>query len=152
MPNAILGSPIADSDPSTDESDRAERPRLQYSAVPKARINIVRELSVGLIVNADLPFSVFTNPYFEQFVWQLDPQVAGQVPWSRKSMSRHLNAVYHAKKSAVGQELSHALTKIHLGFDLWTSPNRYAIMAVQHTFSIGSERRRVCDVVNLSSI
>ena len=128
------GSPVADSDPSTDESDRAKRPRLHYSAVPKARINIVRQLSVGLIVNADLPFSVFTNPYFEQLVWQLDPQVAGQVPWSRQSMSRHLNDVYHAKKSAVGQELSHALTKIHLGFDLWTSPNRYAIMAVTAHF------------------
>ncbi|KAF1730602.1 hypothetical protein CRV24_008671 [Beauveria bassiana] len=65
------GSPVADSDPSTDESDRAKRPRLHYSAVPKARISIVRELSVGLIVDADLPFYVFTNPYFEQLVWQL---------------------------------------------------------------------------------
>ncbi|OAA62389.1 hypothetical protein LEL_10725 [Akanthomyces lecanii RCEF 1005] len=128
------GSPVADSDPSTDESDRAKRPRLHYSAVPKARIDIVRELSVGLIVNADLPFSVFTNPYFKQLAWQLDPHVAGQVPWSRQSMSRHLNDVYHAKKSIVGQELSHALTKIHLGFDLWTSPNRYAIMAVTAHF------------------
>lgn len=151
MPNAILvrddtrsdrqrahrvfeGSPIADSDPSTDEPDRAKRPRLHYSAVPKARINIVRELSVGLIVNADLPFSVFMNPYFEQLVWQLDPQIAGQVPWSRQSMSRHLNDVYHARKSVVGQELSHALTKIHLGFGLWTSPNRHAIMAVTAHF------------------
>ncbi|TQW01624.1 hypothetical protein IF2G_10859 [Cordyceps javanica] len=128
------GSPVADSDPSTDESDRAKRPRLHYSAVPKARINIVRELSVGLIVDADLPFSVFTNPYFEQLVWQLDPQIASQVPWSRQSMSRHLNDVYHDKKCVVEQELSHALTEIHLGFDLWTSPNRYAIMAVTAHF------------------
>ncbi|KAM3465172.1 hypothetical protein MY5147_009347, partial [Beauveria neobassiana] len=135
------GSPIADSDPSTDESDRAKRPRLHYSAVPKARINIVRELSVGLIVNADLPFSIFTNPYFEQLVWQLvwqlDPHIAGQVPWSRQSMSRHLNDVYHATKSVVEQEPSHVLTKIHLGFDLWTSPNRYAIMAVTAHLLIG---------------
>ncbi|KAM3508950.1 hypothetical protein MY11210_006525 [Beauveria gryllotalpidicola] len=54
------GSPVQDSDPSTDESERAKRPRLHYSAVPKARINIVRELSVGLIVNADLPFLLQT--------------------------------------------------------------------------------------------
>ncbi|KAM0738258.1 hypothetical protein ACQRIT_007450 [Beauveria bassiana] len=128
------GSPVADSDPSTDESERAKRPRLHYSAVPKAKINVVRELSVGLIVNADLPFSVFTNPYFEQLVRQLDPQVAGQVPWSRHSMSRQMNDVYHVKKSVVRQELSHALTKIHLGFDLWTSLNRHAIMAVTAHF------------------
>ncbi|KAM3561808.1 hypothetical protein ARSEF4850_003041 [Beauveria asiatica] len=128
------GSPVADRDPSTDESERAKRPRLHYSAMPKAKINVVRELSVRLIVNADLPFSVFTNPYFEQLVRQLDPQLAGQVPWSRHSMSRQMKDVYHVKKSVVRQELSHALTKIHLGFDLWTSPNRHAIMAVTAHF------------------
>ncbi|KAI5455827.1 hypothetical protein BGZ63DRAFT_475904, partial [Mariannaea sp. PMI_226] len=73
------GSPSVESDPSTDESDRVKRPRLHYSVIPRAKINVVREICVGLIVNADLPFSVFTNPYFEQLVWQLDPQVAGQV-------------------------------------------------------------------------
>jgi hypothetical protein len=77
------GSPTADSDPSTDESDQVKRPRLHYSAVPRAKVNVVRELSVGLAVTADLPFTIFTNLYFEQLVWQLDPQVAGQVPWSR---------------------------------------------------------------------
>ena len=94
----------------------------------------MRELSLGLIINADLPFSIFSDPYFEQLVWLLDPQVADQVPWSRQSMSRQLDEVYNSKKSVVRQELQDALTKIHLGFDLWTSPNRHAIMAVTAHF------------------
>lgn len=49
-------------------------------------------------------------------------------------MSRQLDEVYNSKKSLVRQELQDALTKIHLGFDLWTSPNRYAIMAVTAHF------------------
>lgn len=111
------GSPTVDSDPSTKESDRVKRPRLHYSVIPRAKINVVRELSVGLIVNADLPFSVFTNPYFKQLVWQLDPQVTGQVPWSRHSISRQLNDIYHSKKGIIRQDLRNALIKIHLGFD-----------------------------------
>ncbi|KAM3519811.1 hypothetical protein MY4038_009655 [Beauveria bassiana] len=106
------GSPVADSDPSTDESDRAKRPRLHYSAVPKARINIVRELSVGLIVDADCP--------------SLSSRIHTLSNSSGSSIPKLL--------SVVEQELSHALTKIHLGFDLWTSPNRYAIMAVTAHF------------------
>ena len=49
-------------------------------------------------------------------------------------MSRLLDDMYKSKKDQVKQELLDALTKIHLGFDLWTSPNRYAIMAVTARF------------------
>ncbi|KAK4074631.1 hypothetical protein Purlil1_12926 [Purpureocillium lilacinum] len=128
------GSSNSDSSTSTDEPDRAKRPRLQYSLVPRAKIKTIRELSLGLVINADLPFSVFTDPYFEQLVWQLDPRVADQIPWSRQSMSRQLDEVYKSKSSLVRQELRDALTKIHLSFDLWTSPNRYAVMAVTAHF------------------
>lgn len=131
------GSPNTDSSPSTDESDRCKRPRLHHSLIPRAKVNKVRELSLGLIINADLPFSIFTDPFFEQLIWQLDPQIAGQVPWSRHSMSRQLSDVFTSKKGLIKQELTCALTKIHLGFDLWTSPNRYAIMAITGHFLDG---------------
>ena len=95
---------------------------------------MVRELSVGLAVNADLSFTIFTNPYFEQLVRQLDPQVASPVPWSRHSMSRQMHEMYLSKKHIISQGLHDAIPKIHLGFDLWTSPNCYAIMAVTGHF------------------
>jgi hypothetical protein len=49
-------------------------------------------------------------------------------------MSRLLDDMYKTKKDRVKQELSDALSKIHLGFDLWTSPNRHAVMAVTAHF------------------
>uniref|UniRef100_A0A0D2YIA2 DUF659 domain-containing protein n=1 Tax=Fusarium oxysporum (strain Fo5176) TaxID=660025 RepID=A0A0D2YIA2_FUSOF len=42
--------------------------------------------------------------------------------------------MYKTKKDRVKQELSDALSKIHLRFDLWTSPNRHAVMAVMAHF------------------
>ncbi|KAJ3454567.1 hypothetical protein MRS44_013167 [Fusarium solani] len=127
-------SQSADIDPSTDDFDRPKRPRLQYSAVPRAKVKMIRELSLGLLINTDVPFSFFTDPFFEQLAWQLDPHLSGQVPWSRQSMSRLLDDMYKSKKDRVKQELLDALTKIHLGFDLWTSPNRHATMAVTAHF------------------
>ena len=127
-------SQSADTDPSTDDSDRHKRRRLQYSAVPRVKVKMIRELSLGLLINTDVPSSFFTDPFFEQLAWQLDPHLSGQVPWSRQSMSRLLDDIYKCKKDRVKQELLDALTKIHLGFDLWTSPNRHAIMAVTAHF------------------
>ncbi|KAJ3455461.1 hypothetical protein MRS44_016943 [Fusarium solani] len=124
----------ADTDPSTDDYDRPKRPRLQYSAVPRAKVKMIRELSLGLLINTDVPFSFFTDLFFKQLAWQLDPHLSGQVPWSRQSMSRLLDDMYKSKKDKVKQELLDALTKIHLGFDLRTSPNRHAIMAVTAHF------------------
>ncbi|KFA67601.1 hypothetical protein S40285_09719, partial [Stachybotrys chlorohalonatus IBT 40285] len=127
-------SQSANTDASTDDSDRVKRPCLHYSAVPRAKVKIVQELSLGLLINSNIPFSFFTDPFFEQLVWQLDPHLSGQIPWSRQSICRLLDDVYKSKRDQVKQELLDALTKIHLGFDLWTSPNRYAIMAVTAHF------------------
>jgi hypothetical protein len=49
-------------------------------------------------------------------------------------MGRLLDDTYKSKKDEIKQELSDALTKIHLGFDLWTSPNRHAVMAATAHF------------------
>ncbi|KAJ4177054.1 hypothetical protein NW767_015243 [Fusarium falciforme] len=85
---------------------------------------MIRELSLGLLINTDVPFSFFTDPFFEQLAWQLDPHLSGKahlsgkVPWSRQSMSRLLDDMYKSKKDRVKQELLDTFTKIHLGFEL----------------------------------
>ena len=44
-------------------------------------------------------------------------------------MSRLLDDMYKTK-----QEPSDSLSKVHLGFDLWTSPNRHVVLAVTARF------------------
>ncbi|KAF5704799.1 hypothetical protein FMUND_12357 [Fusarium mundagurra] len=66
----------ADIDPSTDETERPKRRRLQYSAVPRARVKMIRELSLGLLINTNVPFSFFSDIFFQQLVWQLDPHLS----------------------------------------------------------------------------
>ncbi|KAG6979747.1 hypothetical protein FOFC_17617 [Fusarium oxysporum] len=108
----------ADIDPSTDESEWPKRRRLQYSAVPRARVKMIRELSLGLLINTNVPFSFFSDTFFQQLVWQLDPHLYDQIPWSRQSMGRLLDDMYGSKNDEIKQELSDAFTRIHIGFDL----------------------------------
>ncbi|WKT53707.1 hypothetical protein QSH57_004291 [Fusarium oxysporum f. sp. vasinfectum] len=64
-------SQAADPDLSTDESERPKRRRLQYSTVPRASVKTIRELSLGLLINTDVPFSFFSDTFFQQLDWQL---------------------------------------------------------------------------------
>ncbi|RSL82447.1 hypothetical protein CDV31_016937 [Fusarium ambrosium] len=64
-----------DTDPSTEESDRPKRRRLQYSTVPRARVKVIRELSLGLLINTNAPFSFFNDAFFQQLAWRLDPHL-----------------------------------------------------------------------------
>jgi hypothetical protein len=86
--------------------------------VPRARVKAIRELSLGLLIKTNVPFSFFSDTFFQQLAWQLDPRLSDQIPWSRQSMGRLLDDMYKSKKDEIKQELSDALTKIHLGFDL----------------------------------
>ena len=74
---------------------------------------MIRELSLGLLVNTNAPFSFFSDAFFQQLAWRLDPHLSDQISWSRL-----LDDTYRCKKDEVKQELLDALSKIHLGFDL----------------------------------
>ncbi|KAK5991211.1 Putative AC9 transposase-like protein [Cladobotryum mycophilum] len=68
-----------------------------------------------------------------------------QINWSRDSQRKQLDRVFDNKKGEIQSELRKALTQIHLGFDLWTSPNRLAILGVTGHFlsSNGSQQQRL---------
>ncbi|KAJ0126027.1 Short-chain dehydrogenase/reductase tropE [Fusarium oxysporum f. sp. albedinis] len=54
----------ADLDLLTDKSKRPKRRRLQYSIMLRARVKTIRELSLGLLINTNIPFSFFSNTFF----------------------------------------------------------------------------------------
>ncbi|KAJ0127428.1 Uncharacterized protein HZ326_29466 [Fusarium oxysporum f. sp. albedinis] len=57
-------SQAADLDLLIDKSKRPKQRRLQYSTMPRARVKTIRELSLGLLINANIPFSSFSNIFF----------------------------------------------------------------------------------------
>ncbi|KZL87315.1 transposase-like protein [Colletotrichum incanum] len=127
----VKSSDSTDSEASSDVS--LKRPRLDFTGLTKKKVKTIQESTVGLVVDANLPFSFFQNSYFQSLVAELNPQVFN-LPWGRTSLNQSLIDLFNAKKEEVKKELSRAATSIHLSFDLWTSSNRHAIMAVTAHF------------------
>jgi hypothetical protein len=90
----------------------------------------IRELSVGYIVDSNLPFSTFESTYLQELFRQLDSDLYAQIPWGRTSAKKELEDILSLKKAAVREELDEAVTQIHISFDLWTSPNRLAFISI----------------------
>ncbi|KAM4055478.1 putative transposase [Hirsutella rhossiliensis] len=104
-----------------------KRRRLEQSVILKAK---VRALSVGFVVDSDVPFTIFEHSFLRSLFIQFDHDLVLQIPWSGSSITRELQHLFDTKRNVIKAELRDALTTIHLSFDLWTSSNRFAIVAV----------------------
>jgi hypothetical protein len=52
-------------------------------------------------------------------------------------MRNRLSNIYNSQTKVIRAELRNAISKIHITYDLWTSPSRHAILAASlRTFSI----------------
>ena len=100
--------------------------------IPTARCNVnkAKELIVGWIVTANLPFTAPSNPYLQRILELHDASLAKEVPWSRQSVRGTMRKLYEAKKGTISRQLEKAVTRISFSFDMWTSPNRYAFLGL----------------------
>ncbi|KAF6524788.1 hypothetical protein HZS61_010583 [Fusarium oxysporum f. sp. conglutinans] len=107
-----------------------KRPASSSLLLPRAKMARIRELSVGHIIDSNLPFTTFESTYLQELFRQLDSGLYAQVPWGRTATKKDLEDILVSKKAAVKEELENAVTQIHLSFDLWTSPNSLAFISI----------------------
>ncbi|KZL65794.1 transposase-like protein [Colletotrichum incanum] len=112
----------------------SKRPRLNYSGVPKVKVTSIQDFCVATIITNDLPFCHFEDTYLRQVLQHHSSEVYSQVPWSKSSISRRIEELFQQGQSQLRLELKQAITKIHISFDLWTSPNIYAFMGITGHF------------------
>ena len=65
-------------------------------------------------------------------------------PLGRTTLSQDLSEVLQTSKGHIEKELNGAQTLIHLSFDLWTSPNRLAFIAIFGHFLDREYRQQNC--------
>ncbi|OAQ65601.1 transposase [Purpureocillium lilacinum] len=123
-------SPSHDSGIDLHPAVTPKRRRLEQGVIPKAKVRAIQELSVGFVVDSDVPFTIFEHSFLRRLFNQFDHELVLQIPWSGSSIARELQRLFDTKRDVIKAELRDALTTIHVSFDLWTSPNRFAIMAV----------------------
>ncbi|EXU94577.1 hAT family dimerization domain protein [Metarhizium robertsii] len=110
--------------------------------LPTARCNVnkAKELTVGWIVSANLPFTAPSNPYLRRILDLHDASLAKEVPWSRQSVRDTMRKLFEVKKGAISIQLEKAVTRISFSFDMWTSPNRYALLGLHAHYLDASYR------------
>jgi hypothetical protein len=92
-----------------------------------------------------VPFTIFEHSFLRKIFNHFDSDLVLQMAWSGSSVTREIHRLFEAKRDAIKAELRNALTAVHISFDLWTSPNRFAIMAVFAHFidQLGHQQSRL---------
>lgn len=129
---------ITEADDNADEdsySSRADihppsKRRCLESPTARSNVNKAKELTVGWIVTANLPFTAPSNPYLRRMLDLHDALLAKEVPWSRQLVRDTMRKLFEVKKGVISSQLQKAVTRISFSFDLWTSPNRYAFLGL----------------------
>ncbi|KAF4954189.1 hypothetical protein FSARC_12207 [Fusarium sarcochroum] len=103
------------------------------------------ELSVGFVIDSDVPFTIFEHSFLRKIFNHFDSDLVVQMALSGSSVTREIHRLFEAKRDTIKAELCNALTAVHISFDLWTSPNRFAIMAVFAHFidQLGHQQSRL---------
>jgi hypothetical protein len=99
--------------------------------VSKTSAESFRETLLSWIADADVPFSAVEHPAFRQLLGLLNEDlVAELLPRSGSTIKRWLEAEFDTQKELVKSKLATSPYMKHLTFDLWTSPNWYALLGI----------------------
>src|SRR5436190_22361557 len=80
-------------------------------------------------VYCHIGFSQIESPYFRKLVKLLNEAIASLI-LCRNTMQEWVIQEFEQRKRKMRHELRSTRSNIHISFDMWTSPNCYAIMAI----------------------
>lgn len=125
---------------STRNSTATASPGPSNSIIFKHHLVDFKLLLIQWIVFCHIAFMQIENRYFQNLLNFLNSSFAQFLP-CRNTFRRWVLAEYHRQKKRLKTELKKTRSNIHLSFDLWTSPNCHAIIAVVAHY-IDSKGRR----------
>lgn len=117
-------------------------PSLFFNVVSTYDFDEFKRLLIRWIVYCQVAFAMLENEYFRELVTFLNKTVGGLLPRARATLRRWIMAEFSKQKALLKGELQVALSSIHLSFDLWSSPNAYAIVSIYSHFIDKRGRRR----------
>ena len=95
---------------------------------------VVERTLLDLIICRKLPLSIVEWPEFRVFCSSLNPKSTLLIPASHNTISKKIHEIFPGAKDHIRKVLQSAKTNIHLAVDIWTSPNRYLLLAVCGSF------------------
>jgi hypothetical protein len=115
-----------------------------------SNFTIWKLILIQWIVYCHIAFSQIENLYFRKLVRLFNKSVAALIP-CRNTIWKWVIQEFEQRKRKMRYELRAARSNIHISFDLWTSPNCYAIMAIVAHY-IDSNGKRKASLIALRSL
>ncbi|KAL9563891.1 hypothetical protein ACKAV7_011926 [Fusarium commune] len=89
-----------------------------------------KELLIRWIVYCHIAFFQLENRYFRELLFFLNPALLNHLPKAAKTIRSWAMDAFLSKKQRLKEDLQRSRSRISISFDLWTSPNPYAILGV----------------------
>jgi hypothetical protein len=99
------------------------------SLVTKVNIDRFRHHLLRWIVRRQLPFNIVEDEDFRKLLQALSPSIEPYL-MHKSTIRNWLKEEYERMLLRIKQETAAAKLRIHISFDLWSSPNGYAICAI----------------------
>ena len=125
-PSQVSSNRPASTAASETENDASVSVRTIYQTVDLTNF---RKQITRWCIEEHVPFYKLDSSAFHNVLQSISSSIGKFIP-SATTLSRWAREEYNIEKEKIKSLLRSALSKIHLSFDLWTSPNGYAIIAV----------------------
>jgi hypothetical protein len=125
----------AEANGETDEFD---------TEILKACLNtaVITEALISLIVVRNLSFALVEWPEFHTFCQVLNRASEGRVTTSHSGVYNKVKEAWGKHKDVVRRTLQAALSHIHISLDIWTSPNRWLLLAICAHFTTYDQKKQ----------
>ncbi|KJZ68286.1 hypothetical protein HIM_12323 [Hirsutella minnesotensis 3608] len=106
----------------------------------KDTVDKFKELLIRWVVYCHIAFFQLENQYFRELLFFLNPALLNHLPKAAKTLRGWVMDAFLTKKQRLKEDLQRS--RISISFDLWTSPNPYAILGVVAMWTDATGKRR----------
>ncbi|KJZ70095.1 hypothetical protein HIM_10498 [Hirsutella minnesotensis 3608] len=108
----------------------------------KDTVERFKELLIRWVVYCHIAFFQLENQYFRELLFFLNPALLNHLPKAAKTTRGWVMDAFLSKKQQLKEDLQRSRSRISISFDLWTSPNPYAILGVVAMWIDATGKRR----------
>lgn len=108
----------------------------------KDSVEHFKELLIRWVVYCHIAFFQLENQYFRELLVFLNPTLLNHLPKAARTLRSWVMNAFLSKKQQLKEDLHRSRSRISISFDLWTSPNPYAILGVVAMWIDATGKRR----------
>lgn len=105
-----------------------------FNVVWKYNFEDFKRLLIRWIVYCQVALVMLENRYFRELISFLNKGLGDMLPRASSTLRRWILAEYSKHKLLLKEDMQLALSNVHISFDMWSSPNSYAIVSVYGHF------------------